>query len=142
MELKDIKKFTFIINTVILVLVFMLAAFFVYCKATFLIWFSIPTALVYVVGYFLIKNERLEIYTRVVYFWLIQDNHLVVGALFPVVVVDKSFRVVKGLLVKGTGLLLCFKIRHDSDIWVHRKLPLLQCPVLQSVMSCFQTGFV
>ena len=70
MELKDIKKFTFIVNTIILVLVFMLAAFFVYCKATFLVWFSIPTALVYVVGYFLIKNERLEIYTRVVYFWL------------------------------------------------------------------------
>ena len=70
MELKDIKKFTLIINGIILVLVFMLAAFFVYCKATFLIWFSIPTALVYVIGYFLIRKDRLEIYTRVVYFWL------------------------------------------------------------------------
>jgi diguanylate cyclase (GGDEF)-like protein len=70
LELKDIKKFTFIINTIILVLVFMLAAFFVYCKATFLIWFSIPTALVYVIGFFLIKKDHLEIYTRVVYFWL------------------------------------------------------------------------
>ena len=70
MELKDIKKFTFVVNAIILVLVFMLAGFFVYCKATFLIWFSIPTALVYVLGFFLIKNERLEIYTRIVYFWL------------------------------------------------------------------------
>ena len=70
MELKDIKKFTLIINGIILVLVFMLAGFFMYCKATFLIWFSIPTALVYVIGYFLIRKDRLEIYTRVVYFWL------------------------------------------------------------------------
>ncbi len=70
MNLNSIKKLTYTINTLILCLVFGLAGFFFYCKATFLIWFSIPTALVYVLGYFLIANEHLDHYVRIVYFWL------------------------------------------------------------------------
>ena len=70
MVLEQIKKLTFRINTVILVMVAGLAAFFVFCKATFLIWFSIPTALVYVAGYFLIAKVKLDVYVRIVYSWL------------------------------------------------------------------------
>ena len=70
MDLKRIKRFTFIINSVILALVFGLAGFFLLSKADFLVWFSIPTALVYVIGYVLVAKERLDIYVRLVYFWL------------------------------------------------------------------------
>ena len=70
LDLKRIKRFTYIINTIIMFLVFGLAGFFFLCKATILIWFSIPTALVYVVGYFLIYRDRLDIYVRLVYFWI------------------------------------------------------------------------
>lgn len=70
MDLSGIRKLTYVINTVILVLVFALAGFFFMCHATFLVWFSIPTAMVYIVGYYLIKKDYLYIYTRLVYFWL------------------------------------------------------------------------
>ena len=70
MDLRRIRRFTYIINTIILSLVIGLAGFFFLCKATILLWFSIPTALVYVVGYFLIKKDRLDIYVRLVYFWI------------------------------------------------------------------------
>ena len=67
---KEIKKLTMVINAVILVLVFALAGLFVLVGASFLIWFSIPTALVYVVGFYLIAKNRLDIYVRLVYGWL------------------------------------------------------------------------
>ena len=70
MNQKDIRKLTLTINTMILLLVFALAGFFWYCKASFLLWFSIPTALIYVLGYSLIFRDRLDIYVRVVYLWL------------------------------------------------------------------------
>lgn len=70
MDTKRIKRFTFIINTVILFLVIGLAGFFVLCKAPFLIWFSIPTLFVYIIGYILIAKDRLDIYVRIVYFWI------------------------------------------------------------------------
>ena len=70
MDLNRIRKFTYTINTVILLLVFGLAGFFFLCKATFLIWFTIPTILVYVIGYVLIAKDRLDIYVRLVYFWI------------------------------------------------------------------------
>ena len=68
--MEEIKKLTYSINTVILLLVFGLAGFFALCHATFLIWFSIPTAMVYLVGYYLIRTERLAFYVRLVYFWI------------------------------------------------------------------------
>lgn len=70
MDIKSLKKLTLTVNTVILFIVFGLAGFFAYCGATFLVWFSIPTALVYIIGYVLIAKERLDIYVRMVYFWL------------------------------------------------------------------------
>ncbi len=70
MDLARIKRFTYIINTVILLLVIALAGFFCLCKATILIWFSVPTFLVYIVGYILIAKDRLDIYVRLVYFWI------------------------------------------------------------------------
>ena len=70
MDTKRIKRFTYIINTVILLLVIGLAGFFVLCKAPFLIGFSIPTLFVYIIGYILIAKDRLDIYVRIVYFWI------------------------------------------------------------------------
>ncbi len=70
MDFTRIRRFTYIINTVILLLVLGLAGFFFLCKAPILIWFSIPTLLVYVIGYILIFKDRLDIYVRLVYFWI------------------------------------------------------------------------
>ena len=70
MILGEIKKLTFKINTVILFMVFGLMGFFALCKASFLVWFSIPTALVYVFGYYLISKGKLDVYVRMVYGWL------------------------------------------------------------------------
>lgn len=70
MVMSELKKLTRMINTIILVMVFGLMGFFALSKATFLVWFSIPTAMVYVAGYFFIARERLDIYLRMVYGWL------------------------------------------------------------------------
>ena len=51
-------------------LVIALAGFFCLCKASILIWFSIPTLMVYILGYVLIAKDRLDIYVRLVYFWI------------------------------------------------------------------------
>ena len=67
---KEIQKLTLIINAVILALVFALAGLFVLVGASFLIWFSIPTALIYIIGFVLIKKNKLDIYVRMVYGWL------------------------------------------------------------------------
>ena len=70
MVYEEIKKLTYMINTVILVLVFGLMGFFWICKASFLVWFSWPTAAIYLIGYYLISKDRLDLYVRVVYGWL------------------------------------------------------------------------
>ena len=70
MDASLIKKLTITINTVILFLVLGLMLFFYMCKATFLVYFSIPTLLVYIIGYVLIHFNRLDIYLRMVYVWL------------------------------------------------------------------------
>jgi len=67
---KEIEKLTLIINAVILVLVFALAGLFYLVGASFLIWFSIPTALVYIFGFYLIRKSKLDLYVRLVYGWL------------------------------------------------------------------------
>ena len=64
------KKMTYAVNTVILLLVFGLMAFFHMVDAPFLTYFSIPTAGVYVLGYYLIHKERLDAYVWMVYLWL------------------------------------------------------------------------
>ena len=70
LDLKNIKKLTLTINSIILVLVFGLAGFFHMCGARYLVLFSIPTALVYIFGYYFITHDRLDIYVRSVYIWL------------------------------------------------------------------------
>ena len=70
MDSNRIRRFTLIINTVILFMVIGLAGFFYLCKAPILIWFSVPTLFVYIIGYALIVKDRLDIYVRLVYFWI------------------------------------------------------------------------
>ena len=70
MDIKNVRKTALIVNSVILVLVFGLMGFFRYCGVTFMTLFSIPTALVYIIGFFLIKNDKMDIYVWIVYFWL------------------------------------------------------------------------
>ena len=70
MVLKALQKLTLMINAVILILVFGLMGFFWYCHASFLVWFSIPTAFVYIAGFFFIKKGYLDLYVRLVYGWL------------------------------------------------------------------------
>lgn len=70
MDYEDIKSVTLKVNALILFLVFFLMGFFALCKATFLVWFSIPTALIYVHGFWLIKHNKLCNYVRMVYLWI------------------------------------------------------------------------
>lgn len=70
MEQDSVKKVAYIVNAVILLLVFGLMSFFSICKVTFMVWFSIPTAAIYLVGFVLIHRNRLAWYVRMVYFWL------------------------------------------------------------------------
>ena len=70
MKSNDVKKTAFLVNAVILALVFGLMGFFIMCDADFLTYFSIPTAAVYVFGFFLISRDKLDIYVWMVYFWL------------------------------------------------------------------------
>ena len=67
---KEIRKLTLAINATILIMVFALMGFFMMCRARFLIWFSIPTAAVYIIGFILIRKDKLSIYVRMVYGWL------------------------------------------------------------------------
>lgn len=70
MDQEGIRKLTYFVNTVILIMVFGLMFFFWLCKADFMVWFSIPTAVVYLVGYVLIRVRRLREYVLMVYLWL------------------------------------------------------------------------
>lgn len=70
MDIKKAQKTTYIVNTVILILVFGLMGFFYMCHAKFLVYFSIPTAFIYLIGFYLIHTERLDFYVRMVYMWL------------------------------------------------------------------------
>lgn len=70
MDNHNIKKLALTVNSVILAMVFGLMAFFGMCGAAFLTYFSIPTALVYIIGYFLILKDKLLGYVRMVFIWL------------------------------------------------------------------------
>ena len=70
MEISAVKKVAAVVNTVILLLVFGLAAFFVFINVPFLVAFSIPTACIYLVGYYLIYKDKLDFYVWMVYCWL------------------------------------------------------------------------
>ncbi|MBP5745025.1 MAG: GGDEF domain-containing protein [Lachnospiraceae bacterium] len=63
-------KMTYIVNTVILFMVFGLLAFFKAIDAAFLVYFSIPTAFIYIIGFYLIGRGKLSTYVWMVYLWL------------------------------------------------------------------------
>lgn len=69
-ERAAIKNFAYIINTVILALVFGLMYFFHLCDVSLLVYFSVPTAMIYIIGYYLIHKDRLTEYVTMVYMWL------------------------------------------------------------------------
>ena len=69
-NIEKAKTMSYVVNTVILFLVFGLMFFFYILDAPFLTYFSIPTVCVYLVGYFLIAKGRLDVYVWMVYIWL------------------------------------------------------------------------
>ena len=70
MDESRIRKFTFVINSVILLIVLGLMAFFYVCGASILVYFSIPTIFVYLLGYVILLKNGLNLYVRIVYFWI------------------------------------------------------------------------
>ena len=70
MDLKSVYKFTRLVNSVLLGMVTSLMLFFYLFKATILVYFSIPTILVYLIGYFIISRYNLWFYVNVVYIWI------------------------------------------------------------------------
>lgn len=70
MDRKLVEKFTYAVNTLILLIVFGLMAFFHVLKVEFLVFFSIPTILIYLIGYVLIITKHLDVYVWMVYMWL------------------------------------------------------------------------
>ncbi len=70
MELKKVKKISFVANAVILAVVFGLMAFFYISDVMFLTYFSIPTIIVYLIGFVLISNGKLLWYVRMVFTWM------------------------------------------------------------------------
>lgn len=71
MDLKTAQKIAYTVNSVMLSMIFLFLGFFIALKAELLVWFSIPTAVVYTFTYFLIYKEHLNIYLWTVYSWLI-----------------------------------------------------------------------
>lgn len=70
MEMSSAKKIAYAVTGIILATVFALMTFFKLIDVPFLVYFSIPTALVYVVCFYLIYKEKLEIYLWLVYGWI------------------------------------------------------------------------
>ncbi|MCR5336995.1 MAG: GGDEF domain-containing protein [Lachnospiraceae bacterium] len=70
MNSESIKKLTYTVNTFILIIVIGLMGVFHLCGAAFLVYFSIPTLVIYLIGYLLIAKERLYAYVWIVYTWI------------------------------------------------------------------------
>ena len=64
------QKFSYAVNTVILLMVFGLMYFFSIIEVDFLVRFSIPTIAVYIIGYILIWHKKLDFYVWMVYLWI------------------------------------------------------------------------
>ncbi|SFC58137.1 GGDEF domain-containing protein [Ruminococcus albus] len=71
MSEKNVMKLTYGVNTALLFIVFGLMLFFQKLEADFLVYFSIPTLLVYIFNYLLVYKNKLEIFVWLVYFWII-----------------------------------------------------------------------
>jgi len=70
MDSKNVGKLTWIVNTAILCMVLGLMLFFHICEATIMVWFSIPTIFVYIIGYVLIYKKKYYFYVWMVYLWI------------------------------------------------------------------------
>lgn len=70
MDIQSVKKLTMTVNSVLLFMVLALMTFFKMCGAVFLTYFSIPTIIVYVIGYFLIFKDKLYGYVCMVFSWI------------------------------------------------------------------------
>lgn len=70
MEIKNLRNLTFVVNTAILIMVLGLMFFFHIINAKILVYFSIPTIFVYLIGYVLISKSYLYAYVCLVYLWL------------------------------------------------------------------------
>lgn len=65
------KKLSFVVNTAILFFVFLLWGFFHIAGAVYMDLFSIPTVCLYLVNYALIKNNKLDVFIWITYFWIL-----------------------------------------------------------------------
>ena len=70
MDASSVKRLTYMVNTAILLMVLGLMAFFMFAHAKFLVYFSIPTFFVYIIGYILIYKDKLFAYVIMVYVWI------------------------------------------------------------------------
>ena len=66
----SVRRLTLIVNATLLLLVLGLMYFFQLIDVSFLVWFSIPALLVYVLGFVLIFSGKFTFYANMVYFWL------------------------------------------------------------------------
>ncbi|MCR5518242.1 MAG: GGDEF domain-containing protein [Lachnospiraceae bacterium] len=66
-----LSKITYIVNTALFIFVIGLMLSFYMAKAWIMVYFSIPTVMVYAIGYVLIKADHLYAYVLMVYFWII-----------------------------------------------------------------------
>ena len=67
LQMADIKKLTWYINTALLGIVTVMAFLFAYFGVTYMVWHSIPTVAAYIVMYGLIRRDKLDVYVLVIY---------------------------------------------------------------------------
>lgn len=70
MDSNNVGKLTWIVNSAILFMVLGLMLFFYICEASIMVWFSIPTIFVYIIGYALIYKKKYYFYVWMVYLWI------------------------------------------------------------------------
>lgn len=66
----SLKKLASVVNTILLVIIVVLMGYFAYLKATYLLYFSIPTIVVYIINYFLVYTNKLDMFVKFVYVWI------------------------------------------------------------------------
>ncbi|MCR5692300.1 MAG: GGDEF domain-containing protein [Eubacterium sp.] len=70
MDIAKTVKISKIVNTVLLGFVIFMMVFFYISQAWFLVYFSIPTICVYLLGYYLIRTMKLYYYALMIYGWI------------------------------------------------------------------------
>lgn len=67
LQMADMKKLTWYINTALLGIVAVMAFLFAYFGVTYMVWHSIPTIAAYIAMYGLIRRNKLDVYVLVIY---------------------------------------------------------------------------